>query len=104
MTLYDTIHSANPILRSFVSGAEMQIDWDLRFNLRTCGIRESCLLLVRCRFPPLLRRVASQLKVSTERWNDYAHRDETRREHLAELQAIFGFKLFTQRHYRQAVL
>jgi hypothetical protein len=54
-------------------------------------------------FSPLLRRVASQLKVSTEHWNDYAHRDQTRREHIAELQTIFGFKPVTHHHYRQAV-
>src|SRR5271170_1074166 len=42
-------------------------------------------------FPPLLRQVASQLKVSINNWNDYGRRDQTRREHLAELQTIFGF-------------
>jgi hypothetical protein len=54
-------------------------------------------------FPPLLRRVASQLKVSTNRRNDCAHRDQTQREHIAKLQTIFGFKPFTEHHYRQAV-
>ena len=53
--------------------------------------------------PPLLRRVASQLKVSTDSWNRYGRRDQTRREHIAELQAIFGFQPFTRHHYRQAV-
>ena len=33
----------------------------------------------------------------------YGRRAETRREHIAELQAIFGFQPFTRHHYRQAV-
>jgi hypothetical protein len=41
--------------------------------------------------------------VSTDSWNDYGRRDQTRREHIAELQAIFGFQPFTRHHYRQAV-
>ena len=30
-------------------------------------------------------------------------REPTRREHLLELQAVFGFKTFTMKHYRAAV-
>ncbi|HXZ46156.1 MAG TPA: Tn3 family transposase [Pseudolabrys sp.] len=54
-------------------------------------------------FPPLLKRVASQLNVPVDAWNGYGQRGQTRREHAAELQAIFGFKPFTLRQYRQAV-
>ena len=54
-------------------------------------------------FPPLLRIVASQLKVPVESWSDYGQREQTRREHLAELQTVFGFQPFTMSHYRQAV-
>ena len=54
-------------------------------------------------FPPLLRIVASQLKVPVESWNDYGQREQTRREHLVELQTVFGFRPFTMNHYRQAV-
>ncbi|HGY0078445.1 TPA: Tn3 family transposase [Klebsiella pneumoniae] len=54
-------------------------------------------------FPPLLRMVAAQLKVPVESWNDYGQREQTRREHLVELQTVFGFKPFTMSHYRQAV-
>jgi TnpA family transposase len=54
-------------------------------------------------FPPLLRIVAKQLKVPVESWDEYGQREQTRREHLAELQAVFGFKAFTVSHYRQAV-
>jgi TnpA family transposase len=41
-------------------------------------------------FPPLLRIVASQLKVPVESWDDYGQREQTRREHLVELQTVFG--------------
>ena len=55
-------------------------------------------------FAPLLRLAASQLKVPVETWNDYGQREQTRREHLVELQAVFGFQPFTTlSHYRTAV-
>ena len=47
--------------------------------------------------------MAKQLKVPPERWAEYGRRDQTRREHLVELQAVFGFRSFTMRHYRLAV-
>ena len=53
--------------------------------------------------PALLRMVAAQLKVPVACWDEYGQRDQTRREHLIELQMAFGFKPFTMRHYRQAV-
>ncbi len=53
-------------------------------------------------FPPLLRLVA-QLKVGIESWNEYGQREQTRREHLVELQTVFGFQPFTMSLYRQAV-
>ena len=54
-------------------------------------------------YPPLLRMVATQLKVPPESWADYSQRAETRREHLLELQSVFGFQPFTTRHYRPSV-
>jgi len=54
-------------------------------------------------FPPLLKLVADQLKVSVESWDEYGQREQTRREHLVELQTVFGFQPFTMSHYRQAV-
>jgi hypothetical protein len=53
--------------------------------------------------PPLLRLVADQIKVSVESWDEYGQREQTRREHLLELQTVFGFRPFTMSHYRQAV-
>ena len=54
-------------------------------------------------FPPLLRVVATQLKVPPEAWADYGQRAATRREHLLELQSVFGFQTFATRHYRPSV-
>jgi hypothetical protein len=54
-------------------------------------------------FAPLVSLVATQLKVSPGCWVEYGQRDQTRREHLVELQAVFGFRSFTMRHYRPAV-
>ena len=51
-------------------------------------------------FAPLLRLVASQLKVSPDVWSSYGQRAETRREHLLELQSIFGFQPFTTHYYQ----
>jgi hypothetical protein len=38
-----------------------------------------------------------------ESWDEYGQREQTRREHLVELQTVFGFQPFTMSHYRQAV-
>jgi len=54
-------------------------------------------------FPPLLRLVAAQLKIAEGCWEEYGQRDQTRREHLVELQSLFGFQVFGVRHYRAAL-
>lgn len=68
----------------------------LRFPGVILGVDESP-------FPPLLQLVATQLKVSVENWSEYGQREQTRREHLIELQTVFGFKPFTMQHYKQAM-
>jgi TnpA family transposase len=52
--------------------------------------------------PPmeLLTFLARQLDLSPSAWASYAERDETRREHLAELQAHCGLRSFGIGHYR----
>jgi len=53
---------------------------------------------------PLLHMVAAQLKVPVQSWDDYGLREQTRREHLVELQTVFGFHSFTTlSHYRTAL-
>ena len=53
--------------------------------------------------PELLAVVAAQLKLNVAAWEIYDQREQTRREHLAELQAAFGYQSFTQHHYRAAI-
>ena len=50
--------------------------------------------------PALLHLVAGQLKIPVERWAEYGERAQTRREHLVELQTVFGFEPFTRGHHR----
>lgn len=52
----------------------------------------------------ILQQVALQLKVPIETWNEYGQRKQTRREHLSELQKVFGFKRFTTaKHYQSSL-
>ena len=50
--------------------------------------------------PELLNFLAWQLDLSPDAWASYAERDETRREHLAELQAHYGLRSFGIGQYR----
>jgi TnpA family transposase len=77
----------------------------LGFALQLCYLRFPGIILGvdQPPFPPLLKLVADQLKVGVESWNEYGQREQTRREHLAELQTVFGFQPFTMSHCRQAV-
>jgi len=54
-------------------------------------------------YAPLLSYVAQQVNVDAAAWKRYGQREQTRREHLLELQEVFGFKPFTGGHYRSAV-
>jgi TnpA family transposase len=42
-----------------------------------------------------------QLGISSDAWNDYAKRPQTRWEHIEELQKIFDFQMFGVRHYKK---
>jgi len=50
--------------------------------------------------PPMLRFIARQVVVGPEKLASYARRDETRREHLAELLAAFGWQSITRQLYK----
>lgn len=52
---------------------------------------------------PLLEMVARQINLSVEHWAEYGRREQTRQEHLLELQAILRVEPFTRVHYRSAV-
>lgn len=51
----------------------------------------------------ILNYVASQLKIAPEVFSQYAHRDPTRREHLAKLQKEYGYHSFNSQHYQELV-
>jgi TnpA family transposase len=77
----------------------------LGFAVQLCYMRYPGVIIGVNEIPaaPLLRFVASQLKMPVEAWTDYGQREQTRREHLVELQKAFGFKIFrTLSHYRLA--
>jgi hypothetical protein len=48
----------------------------------------------------VLKFIASQLRVDADVWSQYARRSPTRREHLLELQKVYGFKLFNSADYK----
>lgn len=50
---------------------------------------------------PVLTYVASQLGVTPEHFQGYALRDQTRREHLAKLIAVFGWRTFGLAEHRE---
>jgi TnpA family transposase len=78
----------------------------LGFAIQLCYMRYPGILLAVDAVPstPLLRMVSSQIKVPVEAWGDYGQREQTRREHLVELQTVLGLRTFTTLgHYRVAV-
>lgn len=77
----------------------------LGFAVQLCYMRYPGLMLSAKTEPDLslLRLVADQIKVKTSEWPQYARRAETRREHMLELQSLFGFKTFTTVHYKAAI-
>lgn len=77
----------------------------LGFAIQLCYMRYPGIILPPDEPPDqsLLRIVCSQLQIDHQAWERYAERAETRREHLLELQSVFGFKTFTMRHYRSAM-
>ena len=68
----------------------------LRFPGRALGIGETPPL-------PLIRFVAQQLQLKPEAYAAYARRDQTRREHLAELSRSLGCKAFERSELRPLI-
>lgn len=61
----------------------------LGFAVQLCYMRYPGIVLEPAKEPfvPMLGVVAAQLKIAPERWAEYGERDETRREHLLEIEA-----------------
>ena len=75
----------------------------LGFAVQLCYLRYPGRVLAENETPPaaVLGMVAAQPQVQSALWDEYAQRDETRREHLIELQHLYGFQPFTSRKYRE---
>ncbi len=50
---------------------------------------------------PVLSYIALQLGIKSRFFKDYAIRDTTRREHLAEIQKAFGYESMSMSHYKR---
>ena len=71
----------------------------LGFALQLCVFRyPGRLLVVGEAIPPnVVRFIAAQLGMRAEDLDGYAVREETRREHLAEIRLIYGYRMFSGR-------
>jgi TnpA family transposase len=76
----------------------------LGFAVQLCYLRYPGRVLAENETPPaaLLGMVAAQLQVQSALWDEYAQRDETRREHLIELQQLYGVVSPNRRKFRRA--
>lgn len=77
----------------------------LGFAVQLCYLRFPSIILGvdQPPFPPLLKLVADQLRVPGESWAEYGQREQTRREHLVELQAWLNLTPFAITDYRRFV-
>ena len=77
----------------------------LGFAVQLCYLRYPGFALPTDEDPPasLLLMVGHQLRIEPEIWPQYAQRPETRREHLAELQAWLNLSPFTLTDFRHLV-
>jgi len=53
--------------------------------------------------PALLKIVCERLRIKTDVWEEYAERDETRRDHAGTIRLLFGFKAFTMHYYKTSL-
>ena len=77
----------------------------LGFAVQLCYMRYPGVTLAAGETPPpaLLQFIAGQLGIAPTHWEEYGQRDQTRREHVLELQAALQMRLFTVADYRPAV-
>jgi TnpA family transposase len=75
----------------------------LGFGVQLCYLRFPGRALAPAEVVPadLLAHVAAQLRLDPGVFADYAQRDQTRREHLVELQHQLGFRSFSRRDYME---
>lgn len=75
----------------------------LGFALMLCYLRFPGRILQRGEQPPaaLCTFVAEQLELDGSQFGDYAERDQTRREHVLEIETALGLRPFTRALYRE---
>ena len=98
------------MVRHYILGAEdlalidrRRGDHDrLGFAVMLCYLRFPGRTLRQDEQPPMamLTFLAEQLKIEAASFADYAERDKTRREHLAEIQSLVGYRIFNRPIYR----
>src|SRR5512135_3587617 len=78
----------------------------LGFAVQLCLMRYPGRALGAGEVPPavIVAFIAEQLGLTIDLMHDYAQRDETRREHLAELQAKRGYRMVTKADYTLVLL
>ena len=89
---------ASKLLREKLCGT-LPREYSLGFALELCAFRYPGRLLAVGESIPLnvLGFIATQLGTGVEDLDGYAIREETRREHLAELRRIYGYRMFSGR-------
>ena len=77
----------------------------LGFAIQLCYMRYPGILLGTDENPnpALLNMVTKQLNILPDCWIDYGQREQTRREHITEIENVFGFQTFAAAHYRKAI-
>ena len=98
------------MVRHYILGAEDLALIDRRrgdhnrlgFAVMLCYLRFPGRTLRQDEQPPMamLTFLAEQLKIEAASFADYAERDKTRREHLAEIQSLVGYRIFNRPIYR----
>jgi hypothetical protein len=75
----------------------------LGFAVLLCYLRFPGRTLRQHEQPPaaMLAFIAEQLCLEPANFGDYAERDQTRREHLAEIQTLVGYRIFNRAIYRE---
>ena len=75
------------------------------FAIQLCYMRYPGITLVPNEYPDsdLLNFTSQQLSIAPTSWNEYSFREKTRREHILELQQLFGYTSFSHLNHEQYV-
>ena len=75
------------------------------FAIQLCYMRYPGIILGPNEYPDsdLLNFTSQQLSIAPTSWNEYSFREKTRREHILELQQLFGYTSFSHLNHEQYV-